>query len=346
MNEEIKYKCMACGRVSPEVVWSTTRIRWVCGDWFCGGNVQIYVPKAAAPVIDKPLGRMKERVEQLAEGRDEPVTMCWFYHEEFGEWLEAHYCDPCSRKIRDWLLGGEKPDGELSRGSHPDAWVGHCTEDNLKIRRDSSIECDTPEHCELCGHRLSVSLLEEGAGYESDHFEQVLHDLQVGKPDAGLTPNEWFDIKEMIEAIEYVEQGSSPNPQRKKIYDRVVSVVKGLLELAGPIELFSETNLSYLNERDRINGELLQAEMLRLQATGQYANTERLWEDAAANLGNDDERFCGFYVCLECGSLYHQDYSSNSDPDRDFCEIECESAWLRANPDAPYQGELKDEEKE
>lgn len=52
MNEEIKYKCMACGRVSPEVVRSPTRPGLICGDWFCGGNVHVYVSKAAAPDTD------------------------------------------------------------------------------------------------------------------------------------------------------------------------------------------------------------------------------------------------------------------------------------------------------
>lgn len=104
-------------------------------------------------------------------------------------------------------------------------------------------------------------------------------------------------------------------------------------------ELFSETNLDYLDEPHRTNGQLLQAEMLRLQAEGTYQDWEVLCTVAADNLGNEDGRYYDFYVCLECGCLYHADYSTNTDPDRDFCKGECEVAWVLAHPDEPYNGE-------
>lgn len=98
------------------------------------------------------------------------------------------------------------------------------------------------------------------------------------------------------------------------------------------------SKIDHLKEPVRTYGQQLLAEMERLQVTG-ITDDEKLWETAAANLGNDDERYCGFYICLECGCLYHTDYSSNSDPDRDFCGVECELNWVKANPDAPYFGD-------
>lgn len=299
---------------------------------------QITFEVAAAE--DRPLERMIERVEELAEGHQEPDTMCWFNHDDEGEWIYTHYCPPCSKKMEAWLLGGSEPEEGLSpHAEHPKDWRGKCTKDNLTIYRSDSIECEAPEHCALCGRRLSVSLLTYAAKYEVDHFESLLQAFQSGESQFEMSPNEWFAVLEMMEAIQYVEDESRPDRYNKQTYDRVVETVKGLLAMVGAKELFSETDLDYLKEPERTDGQLLQAEMLRLQATGQYASAERLWEDAAANLGNENGRFDRFFVCLECGRLYHGDYSSNSDPDRDFCKGECEVAWVLAHPDEPYNGE-------
>lgn len=111
-------------------------------------------------------------------------------------------------------------------------------------------------------------------------------------------------------------------------------------------DLFSETDLDYLKEPERTNGNLLQDEMLRLQAKGEYQDWEVLMAVAIDNLGNEDGRFDRFYVCLNCGCMYHGDYSSNSDPDRDFCKGECEAAWVLAHFDEPYNGELFTDEEE
>lgn len=105
--------------------------------------------------------------------------------------------------------------------------------------------------------------------------------------------------------------------------------------------MIQNTDLSYLPEPLLAYGSALLAEMLRLQSTGMKG--ESLWLAAASNLGNEDEKYCQFYICQECGAMYHGDFSDNSDPERDFCGLECEAAWLGDNPNAAYSGDLERE---
>jgi hypothetical protein len=108
--------------------------------------------------------------------------------------------------------------------------------------------------------------------------------------------------------------------------------------------LLVETNLDYLAQPERQYGQELQAEMLRLQAEGWEKDGEALWKTAVANLGRPDEWYARFYVCQQCGRLYHGDYSTNTDPDRDFCGIVCESNWLAQHPAETYCGELQEDD--
>jgi hypothetical protein len=85
-----------------------------------------------------------------------------------------------------------------------------------------------------------------------------------------------------------------------------------------------------------------QAKMLELLPTKKSWGDEEIWQAVTAELGNENERYCGIYICIECRQLYHADYSTNSDPDRDFCGFQCESAWLEKHPQAEYNGELND----
>lgn len=107
---------------------------------------------------------------------------------------------------------------------------------------------------------------------------------------------------------------------------------------------WASTDLSYLGKEDAANGRDLQEKMLEVwQRNPLLTNTEEVWNLAVCELG-DVGRYANFAVCIECGQLYHTDYSSNSDPDRDFCKMECEWSWLQANPGADYDGELLDKE--
>jgi hypothetical protein len=107
--------------------------------------------------------------------------------------------------------------------------------------------------------------------------------------------------------------------------------------------LLIETNLDYLAQPERQHGEALQAEMLRLQAEGWEKDGEALWEAAVDSLGGQREWYVSFYVCRQCGQMYHGDYSANSDPDREFCGAVCESNWLAQHPDEAYGAELRTE---
>lgn len=108
--------------------------------------------------------------------------------------------------------------------------------------------------------------------------------------------------------------------------------------------LLVETNLDYLAQPERQFGQELQAEMLRLQAEGWEKDGEALWETAVANLGGSHEWYVRFYVCQQCGRLYHGDYSTNTNPDRDFCGSVCESIWLAQHPAETYRGELQEDD--
>lgn len=105
-----------------------------------------------------------------------------------------------------------------------------------------------------------------------------------------------------------------------------------------------EEDFSYMEDRHRERCEELQGEMLRLLPTREWENMEALRDVAASSLGDEGERYSRIYVCLECWGVYHDDYSTNSDPDRDFCRGECEESWFNANPEADYRGELMGEE--
>lgn len=185
------------------------------------------------------LSELKEQVEKLAEGAQEPEDMCWFYHDEFGE-SEANYCPGCAEAMYNWLLGGAKPeqlDLEQESSLHPLDWHGRTSEDVLQLLRDNGQEVETPEFCALCGTRLSITLLEGGAHYEVDHFEWLLGEFQ-----SGLSPDEWFAVLEMVEAIEHVEADWFPNrwmrpyevEAQRKTYGRVLATVEGLLKLTQP----------------------------------------------------------------------------------------------------------------
>ncbi len=104
--------------------------------------------------------------------------------------------------------------------------------------------------------------------------------------------------------------------------------------------MIAEQDFSYMEDLERRRCEELQGEMLRFLATREWEDTDALWAAAASSLGNEDERYCQIYICLECGGVYHDDYSTNSDPERDFCGGECEVSWFESNPEADYRGEL------
>lgn len=103
------------------------------------------------------------------------------------------------------------------------------------------------------------------------------------------------------------------------------------------------TNLDYLPEPYRTNGNTLQAEMLRLQTD--ELRGDWLWKAAVDNLGNnEDEKYCGFYICENCGSLYHNDFSSSwymEDDPHYFCDYECQ---LEAGFPDPEDGDYEEEE--
>jgi hypothetical protein len=86
--------------------------------------------------------------------------------------------------------------------------------------------------------------------------------------------------------------------------------------------------------------ETLQAKMIELLPAKKWQAEDALWNAAVDALGGDYDKYAEIYTCLQCRQMYHGDYSSNSDPDRDFCGWECEESWLNANPDAEYNGEL------
>jgi len=86
-----------------------------------------------------------------------------------------------------------------------------------------------------------------------------------------------------------------------------------------------ETDFSWMDEPQRAHCEELQTKMLELEPSG--LEGEALWQMAADQLGNDDERYCRIYQCEECGQLYHADYSNNPDEDHDFCGFGCQQAY-------------------
>lgn len=107
---------------------------------------------------------------------------------------------------------------------------------------------------------------------------------------------------------------------------------------------WASTDLSYLSKEEAENGSVLQKKMLEVwQRNPLLTNADETWNLAVRELGNVG-RYEDFTVCTKCGQMYHVAYSSNSDPDRDFCKTECEWAWLQDNPGADYDGELLDEE--
>lgn len=83
------------------------------------------------------------------------------------------------------------------------------------------------------------------------------------------------------------------------------------------------TDFSYMDEPERTRCEQLQAKINELLPQRQWTG-DSLWQAAADALGNDDERFCHIYICEYCNRIYHGDYSTSSDPLRDFCGGECE----------------------
>jgi len=95
---------------------------------------------------------------------------------------------------------------------------------------------------------------------------------------------------------------------------------------------------SYMKEHEQASGERLQDKMIEIGTAGD--GVDALWQAAVDALGGDVSQYERFYTCLECGQLYHGDYSSNSDPDRDFCGFECEVCFVKENPDVVYRGEF------
>lgn len=91
--------------------------------------------------------------------------------------------------------------------------------------------------------------------------------------------------------------------------------------------LFEVTDFSYMDNPQRQWCEELQAKMIELSPTKEWADTDLLWLAASEALGNKDERYCGIYVCESCGHLYHRDYSTNPSTKHDFCGVECEADY-------------------
>jgi hypothetical protein len=83
-------------------------------------------------------------------------------------------------------------------------------------------------------------------------------------------------------------------------------------------------DFSYMAEPERTHIMELQAEMIRLQDAGSTDSSDTLWHIATRSLGNADERYCGIFTCLNCGQLYHHDYSTATIVD--CCGLECEVA--------------------
>lgn len=104
-------------------------------------------------------------------------------------------------------------------------------------------------------------------------------------------------------------------------------------------QIICHTDFSYMDEPDKTRCEQIQAKMLELLPTKKWEG-DALWLAASNTLGNEDEQYCRIYICQECRQIYHGDYSTNSDPDRDFCGTVCEYEFLQKNPKARYKGEL------
>lgn len=91
--------------------------------------------------------------------------------------------------------------------------------------------------------------------------------------------------------------------------------------------IFEVTDFSYMDQPHRQWCEELQAKMIELLPTKEWKGADDLWLAASTALGNKDERYCGIYVCENCRQIYHGDYSTNQDKNRDFCGAECEADY-------------------
>ena len=109
--------------------------------------------------------------------------------------------------------------------------------------------------------------------------------------------------------------------------------------------ILTDSDFSWMDDdpTDRETAEAMQAKVAELLLTRQWSREDELMNAAADALGNEDERYSNIYVCLNCRKLYHSFYSHNTDPDRDFCDSQCEIDWLDSNPEAEYNGDLRDE---
>ncbi len=79
-------------------------------------------------------------------------------------------------------------------------------------------------------------------------------------------------------------------------------------------------DFSYMSADHAANCNLLQQEVASVLATGVRLSGDELLNTAADNLGNDDERFCGFVFCKSCGEIFHRDYT---EAEGDFCDSFC-----------------------
>lgn len=108
-----------------------------------------------------------------------------------------------------------------------------------------------------------------------------------------------------------------------------------------------DCDVSWLEEADAAAGQILLDKIRYLVESGEAAGlkyVDGLIHLALSQLeieGHDIEPMSHFYFCLNCGVLYHSEYSTNSDPQRDFCKETCEEEWHSDNPGQPYGGELE-----
>lgn len=86
--------------------------------------------------------------------------------------------------------------------------------------------------------------------------------------------------------------------------------------------LITKSDFSYMDQAIATICGTLQDEVFRLIGDNCELTGDALLNLAADNLGNADERYCGIFICLGCGQMYHQDYSTAEKVD--FCSLECE----------------------
>lgn len=80
-----------------------------------------------------------------------------------------------------------------------------------------------------------------------------------------------------------------------------------------------DTDFAHYDEPERRWCEEIQTKMKELLPTRKWRDDAELWSVAAERLGNTDGRYCRIYVCETCKSVFHGDYSTNSDPEHDYC---------------------------